>query len=124
MNSAWGETELNYYNQVALNEIKNFDYIYLNFADDWQGVMKVPGSEYTDGAMGNFSYLTGEYVLDSYAGISAVSATQDTIIGVMKDKEGRDGYMLSNQSFTLDRRTDTVSVTFANATHALVVEKG
>ena len=124
MNSAWGETELNYYNQVALNEIKNFDYIYLNFADDWQGVMKVPGSEYTDGAMGNFSYLTGEYVLDSYAGISAVTATQDTIIGVMKDKEGRDGYMLSNQSFTLDRRTDTVSVTFANATHALVVEKG
>ena len=36
MNSAWGETELNYYNQVAFDEIKKFDHIYLNFADNWE----------------------------------------------------------------------------------------
>lgn len=131
MNSAWGERELCYYNKVALEEIKKFDHIYLDFADNWQGVMKVKGTEFSNDAEEMFNNLTsdkvydgGNYILNSYDRLSNATSTQDAIIGVMKDSNGRDGFMISNQTFTLNRKSTTVSLTFKNATKALVVEKG
>ncbi|MBR6703067.1 MAG: hypothetical protein IKL76_00740 [Clostridia bacterium] len=125
MNSAWGETELNYYNQVAFNEIKKFDHIYLNFANNWEGILKVKGTEYSSPLVTpSLDRLTGDYVLSSHEGIESITATHDTLVGAYKDGDGRNGYMISNQSYTLDRMKDTVSVQFKNATKALVIEKG
>ena len=42
----------------------------------------------------------------------------------MKDKEGRDGYMFTNQSDSLDRLSDKVTATFPGKTRAIVIEKG
>ncbi|MBQ8685478.1 MAG: hypothetical protein IJ514_04865 [Clostridia bacterium] len=125
MNSAWGQTELNYYNQAAFEEVKKFDYIYLNFADNWEGVMTVKGTEYSSPLLTPaLNRLTGEHILASHEGIESVTATHDTLVGAYKDGEGRNGYMIANQSYSLDRMTDTVSVKFKNAAKALVVEKG
>jgi hypothetical protein len=125
MNSAWGETELNYYNQTAIEEIKKFDYVYLNFADRWEGVIKVTGTEYSSPLVTpGLNRLTGEGVLSSHEGIESITATHDTLVGAFKDGDGRNGYMITNQSYSLDRMTDTVSVQFKNAKKALVVENG
>ncbi|MDY4895244.1 MAG: hypothetical protein SO532_05080 [Candidatus Borkfalkiaceae bacterium] len=125
MNSAWGETELNYYNQIALEEIKKFDNVYLNFADRWEGVLKVKGTEYSSPLMSaGLARLSGNGVLSSCDGIESISATHDTLVGAYKDGEGRNGYMITNQSYSLDRMTDTVSVTFKNAKNAIVIENG
>ena len=127
MVSAWGESELCYYNEKAFEEIKKFDHIYLDFADNWQGVMKVRGTSAND----NEEYraaeadLQGKYVLQSYAGLKAVQATEDALVGVMKDKEGRDGYMITNQAFTLDKLSNTVKVSFNGGyTKAIVILNG
>lgn len=125
MNSAWGETELNYYNQKAFEEVKKFDHIYLNFANRWEGVLDVRGSECTDTFVtASLNRLTGEGVLTSHEGIEKITATHDTLVGAYKDGEGRNGYMITNQSYSLDRMTDTVSVKFKNANKALVIENG
>ncbi|MBQ4269458.1 MAG: hypothetical protein IJB97_07425 [Clostridia bacterium] len=125
MNSAWGETELNYYNQTAIEEIKKFDYVYLNFADRWEGIIKVKGTEYSSPLVTpGLDRLTGEGVLASHEGIESIAATHDTLVGAFKDGDGRNGYMITNQSYSLDRMTDTVSVQFKNAKKALVVENG
>ena len=68
--------------------------------------------------------LTGEGVLTSHEGIESISASHDTLVGAYKDGDGRNGYMITNQSYSLDRMTDTVSVKFKGAKKALVVEKG
>ena len=114
MASAWGESELCYYNQKAFEEIKKFDHIYLDFVDDWQGVMKVRGTSANDNAEYRFAEqsLQGKYVLQSYAGLKSIETTEDALVGIMKDKEGRDGYMITNQAFTLDKLTNKVKVSF------------
>ena len=127
MVSAWGESELCYYNEKAFEEIKKFDYIYLAFADDWQGVMKVRGtsSNTNDAYRAAEKNLKGTYVLDSYSGIGFVNATEDALIGIMKDKSGRNGYMIANEAFTLDRLSNKVSIGFnGEYTNAIVIVNG
>ena len=63
-------------------------------------------------------------MLSSYDGIASVTASQDTLIGVMKDSENRTGYMISNQAFTFNRKSDRVNIKFNGATKALLVENG
>ncbi len=128
MKSPYGQkTEFWYYNQQALNEIKKFDHIYLQFTEKnggaWQGVMFFEGTQNTrvdHRANGDVDVT----FMQSYAGLSNVTASQDTVVGVMKDKDGRDGYMFTNQSDSLDRLTDNVKATFSGKTRAIVVEKG
>lgn len=125
MQSYYGDNELIYYNKVATEEIKSFDHIYLQFVNDWQGAMFVSGSDdpRTDMYRGNALASEGDF-LTAYAGLNSVVSTQDTLIGIMKDGDGRDGYMLSNQSHSLDRLRSEVTLNFANATRAMVTLKG
>ena len=128
MKSPYGQkTEFWYYNQQAMDEIKKFDHIYLQFTEknggDWQGVMFFEGTQNTRVDHRANSDEDIEF-MQSYAGMSAVTATQDTAVGVMKDKEGRDGYMFTNQSDSLDRLCDKVTATFPGKTRAIVIEKG
>ncbi len=122
--SIWGPREYYFYNQQALAEIKKFDHIYLEFADNWVGFMPIIGSEYSQADMLGFNYLNGPNKLSSYEGIESITASQDTVVGVMKDSQNRSGYMISNQSYTFNRKSDKVKIKFKNASKALVVEKG
>ena len=122
--SVWGAREYYLYNQQALAEIKKFDHIYLEFADNWIGFMPIIGTENSEANMLGFDLLNGTNKLSSYEGIESVTASQDTLIGVMKDGQDRTGYMISNQAYTFRRKSDKVKLKFKNATKALVVEKG
>ncbi len=122
--SVWGPREYYLYNQKALAEIKNFDHIYLEFADNWVGFMPVIGTENSEADMLGFNLLNGPNKLSSYEGIESITASQDTLVGVMKDSENRTGYMISNQAYTFRRKSDKIKVKFNGATKALVVENG
>lgn len=127
MHSAWGESELCYYNQVAFAELKKFDHIYLDFVNNWQGVMSVYGTSGNDNKeyRNVEQYLEGKYVLESYAGLQSITATEDALIGVMKDSQGRDGYMVTNQAFSLDKLSNTVKMAFNGGySKAIVVLNG
>lgn len=122
--SIWGPREYYLYNQQALTEIKNFDHIYLEFANNWVGFMPVIGTENSEAKMLGFDLLNGPNKLSNYEGIESVTASEDTLIGVFKDSEDRSGYMISNQAYTFRRKSDTVKIKFKNARKALVVENG
>lgn len=65
-----------------------------------------------------------KYALNGYDGIKSVKATQDTVIGIMQDKNGYDGYMITNQVIATGNTRDKVDVTFDGATKALVFLSG
>lgn len=104
-------------------EISKFDHVYLSF--DWEGIMGVNGTvntaddpEYENQA---FSFHTE---LDSLSCAKSVSATQDTLIGQFKDKEGRVGLMVTNFTDPMDDQKDVVSFEFNNANRAIVYRGG
>lgn len=95
-------------------EIKKFDHVMLKF--NWQGTIGIEGNN-SDGIM--------NYVADyTSPRISSYSATNDAIIGCLKDLNGYDGFMLVNSTDPSDKKTATVSVTFNDATRAKVYIDG
>ena len=72
------------------------------------------------------NYVQNHYYNENrlYSGIERVSATGDTTIGIMKDASGRDGYVITNQNFVIDRIENDVSVDFAGASRAMVWQEG
>lgn len=118
-------TEYWWYNKLAMDEIKNYDYIYLPFADDWRGTMFFEGSQNTRTEMRANEYAgNGVTFLASHDRIASVSTTQDLLIGTFKDSAGRDGFMLANQANPFDKLGTTVSVKFNNANKALAIIDG
>lgn len=124
LKSYYGDTEFMWYTEQALNEVKKIDHIYLQFADDWQGIMFFEGSANTMTTDRANDHLEEGDALASYAGLKSLTATQDTLVGIMKDGDGRDGYMITNQSCSLDRLTDRVRVEFHNASRAMLLDRG
>ena len=56
--------------------------------------------------------------------ISNISSTQDAIVGCLKDSKGYDGFMLVNATDPADDTETEVTVTFCDATKAIVYIKG
>ncbi len=96
------------------HEIKAFDHVLLNF--NWQGTIGISGDD-SDGMMDYVASYTSKR-------ISAYSASNDAIIGCLKDSKGYDGFMLVNSTDPSDKVTETISVTFKNADHAKVYING
>ncbi|MDE7329595.1 MAG: hypothetical protein K2N30_00645 [Clostridia bacterium] len=104
-------------------EISAFDHVYLSF--DWDGIMGVNGTvntaddpEYENQA---FAFHTELEQLDC---AKSVTATQDTLIGQFKDKDGRDGLMVTNYTDPMDDQKDVVSFEFKDANRAVVYRGG
>ena len=100
--------------QKINNEIKAFDNVLLDF--NWQGTIGIKGND-SDKMMNYVEAYTSKR-------ISAFSASNDAIIGCLKDSVGYDGFMLVNATDPADKITETISVTFNNATHAKVFVNG
>jgi len=100
--------------QNVNTEIKKFDNVLLNF--NWQGTIGITHTN-SNGIM--------NYV-DSYTSkrISVYNASDDAIIGCLKDNNGYDGFMLVNATDPSDDVTETISVKFNNADHAKVFVNG
>ena len=110
------------YVKTANLEIRSFEDIYLNF--DWQGVIPKIGTDNDEGGENTcFNYLTYK-VMDSHERIKSFKAQQDTLTGVFKDKEGRDGFMFVNYTEPSAGLKNKVELQFNDCTHAIVVKKG
>lgn len=106
-----------YYAVKAVNEeIKKFDHVFLNF--DWQGTMAVTKEDTPK------SPLLAEAGKYTSPRIASVAATEETIIGCMKDQEGYDGFMIVNMTDPAKNLSDSVTVTFEKASKAIVYVQG
>ncbi len=110
------KTEAYYAVKEVNEEIKKFDHVFLKF--DWEGTMGVTKK---DTAKSPMLAEAGKY---SSPRIEKVEATDETIIGCMKDADGYDGFMIVNVTDPGKNLSDEVTVTFKEATKAIVYVKG
>lgn len=104
-----------YYDVQAVNaEIKKFDHVMLKF--NWQGTIGISGDN-EDGIMNYVGNYTSSRIASS-------SATNDAIIGCLKDRNAYDGFMLVNATDPIDGKSSTVTVKFNDADHAKVYVNG
>ena len=97
-------------------EIKALDHMLLNYT--WQGTIGMKG-ENEDGL---FNYA--DYYNYTSKRIATSTATNDAIIGCLRDVDGYDGFMLVNATDPYDNKTTEVSVTFNSADRAKVFIDG
>ena len=116
-------TETYYWAQEVNEEINKFDHVYLSF--DWNGIMGLNGTNNTaddpEYENASFNFATPLEKLDC---AKKVSATEDTLIGQFKDKDGRDGLVVTNFSEPTTGLRDVVSFEFKNANRAIVYRNG
>lgn len=110
------KTDAYYAVKAANEEIKKFDHVFLNF--DWEGTMALTAEGKNLGAG---LKLAGDY---SSPRIATATATDDAIIGCMKDKDGYDGYMIVNATDPGKNLSNSVTVEFRKATKALAYVNG
>lgn len=113
-----------YWAQEVNSEIAKFDHVYLSF--DWEGVMGVNGTNNfeiePDYENNSFSLLKAP--LSTLNGVKSVSATEDTLIGQFKDKDGRAGFIVTNFTEPTNLLKDVVTFNFKNANRAIVYRNG
>lgn len=100
-------------------ELLAFDDVYLSF--DWQRVMKFVGTDNVLGKNEAFNYLDDNEPHDR---IASFTSTTDTVVGVFKDKDGRDGFAVANYDNPSSTAKDNVKIAFNNCTAAVVYING
>ncbi|MBE7084441.1 MAG: hypothetical protein E7368_00115 [Clostridiales bacterium] len=83
-------TDIYFTAQKIHKEIETFEKEFVTY--DYEGVMPILG----DGAKENAFYETLNCPLKSHALIRSVSATQDTLLGVLKNEKGKNAFFLAN----------------------------
>lgn len=110
------KTDAYYAVQEANLEIKKFDHVYMNF--DWEGTMALT----TEGKkLSSALSMAGDY---NSPRIKEATATNDTLIGCLKDADGYDGFMIVNATEPGQDMSDSVTVTFREASKALAYIQG
>lgn len=107
------KTDIYYKIKAVQEEVHAFEDVYFNF--DWKSVMTVLGKENEVGYCEGFTYLDEGFAIDTHERIAEYSCQQDTLIGCFEDKEGYDGFMITNYANPADNKTDRVSLTFNDA---------
>ena len=105
--------------QAVNNELLMLDEAYLEY--NWEGTMVLNGTEVRDS---NKAFKQLSYALESHEMIHSVTATQDTLIGTFSGDNGRTAFLITNFGDPKLAKKDTVSITFYNATKALVYHYG
>ena len=110
------KTDAYYAVKAANEEIKKFDHVFLRY--DWEGTMALTkeGVEMSDALK-----YAGDYQSPR---IASVTATDEAIIGCMKDEDGYDGYMIVNATDPGQNLSNTVTVTFKQASKAMIYVEG
>ena len=118
----WGnKTPIYDYIKDTQLEIKAFEQVYLNF--DWQGIICNIGTENDNGGENDdFALSKNAYVTSDR--IKSVVTQQDTIIGVFKDNENRDGFMVVNFTEPSAGLKNKVKLTFNDCQRAIVITDG
>lgn len=104
--------------QEVISEVRAMEDVYMNF--DWQGTMAYIADEDKP----NVHLRAMNRTLKSHDKIQSYSSNEDIIIGTFKDKDGKDGFMVTNVTLPADRKTATVNITFSDAKQAAIYAKG
>lgn len=114
-----GSKTYRYYAAMTVNnEIHAFENVYNAFK--WDGVMYHNGNPMMD----NKGFEMLEHPLESHPRIKSFNSDEDTLIGVMKDGEGRDGFMVVNYSDPATDKIDKVTLKFNDANALLMYRYG
>ena len=109
-------------------EIAGFSNTYMQFNDNWIGVCPIYGTNNTDEdeMYYNNTIDSMEHPLSvsNLSSVSEVKATEDTIIGYMKDQNNNDGFVFVNYNETKLEKTSVVEVKFKNCNKAIVYIDG
>ena len=110
------KTDAYYAVKEANAEIQKFDHVFLSF--DWEGTMALTaeGKKKSVGLQSAGNYESPR--------IASATATDEAIIGCMKDKDGYDGYMIVNATDPGKNLSNTVTVAFKEASKALAYING
>lgn len=111
------KTDAYYAVKEANQEVKKFDHVLMNY--NWEGTMAVT-DENKSMSMG-LQLADGGY---SNSRIKSVTATDEAIIGCMKDADGYDGYMICNATDPGQNLSNSVTVTFKKASKAIAYING
>ena len=114
-----GEKTQGWYDAQKINgEIHNFDHVFMNYVNGWQGVMPVVGTNNQQGKNEGFNLLTK--AMTSHERINSITTSEDSIVGCFKDKDGYDGFLAVNYSVPSENKTDAVKIKFNKASKAIV----
>ena len=108
------------YVKEATGRLDRWDHVIAAF--DWEGLYVVDGSEHNENATA--LQMVRSRTLESPAGVAAVSARTDTVIGQFSDKDGYRGYMVVNYTEPSAGRIDVVELTFADTQRVVVWQEG
>lgn len=108
------KTELYYGVQEVNREILAFDHVFMNF--NWQGTVAYKGAD-SDGMLAKISPYSAPR-------IQALTGDNDVIIGCLKDQNAYEGFMMVNATDPYDNKTASGTVTFRDATNAVVYIHG
>ena len=103
-------TSIYYDAKKANHEIKKFGNVFVHFAQGWKGVMPV-------GDCVAFGRL--KTPLRNYARIKSVFASENALVGVFNDGEGRDAFMITNYTVPGEMAVNRVKIAFKDATSAI-----
>lgn len=121
VNANGEKTDVYYYYKGAHEEIKTFENVYREFTDDWQGVLAYAGTQSTQPEK---PWRKNSRLLEKYHRIANATSTEDMLIGVMRDKNGYEGFMISNQVEPFYNFKNNVEITFNQADKAIVYQDG
>ena len=121
-----------YYVKTVNAEIKAFENIYLNYSVD--GVMPVYGTENdydvnetTGEVLGNSVMRMMKKSVKTIDNVSSITATEDTLVSGMSDKDGNQAMLITNFSDPYEGLNDTLEIEFDKAakyTRLAVYRKG
>ena len=113
------KTEKYEYVKTANNDAHAFEHVYTNF--EWQRVMSFIGSENTKGENSAFNYLDTD---NTHLRVDSFASTEDMLVGVFKDGQGRDGFMLANYDLPSSKKTNKVEIKFNHCTKIVYFVNG
>lgn len=129
LNANGEKTQIYYDSQKLIAELKKFSNTYMQFNKGWQGICTVLGSNNLskDSSYRNSGFDGMQHPITDFStvkGLQNVTATEDTVIGVLQDKDGRPGYVVVNYNETTYHLSSTVEITLDGYNGALVFVNG
>jgi len=109
------------YTKNANEEFHKFFPVFDNF--EYLGTTSNVGTRNKNGYNSLFDAFTINSVASHYR-IGNFKSSRDTLIGMFKDANGYDGFLIVNHEDPYYKRVDELEVTFNNATKAIVCNKG
>ncbi len=110
-----------YYGVQAVNqELKKFEKVFLSF--DWKNTMLIDGRLSQEENVG-FTMFRSNARFDTVERtdkLKGVQADHDTLVGIMEDKNGNEGYTVVNYTVPTEEITDKVSMDLSGAKAVMV----